>query len=148
MSYDGTNNMYLQEMITNRTQKTICRVEYCMLAYEEDGSPLKIRWNFMDSSAPESYEYVIWNGGEILPGDTRSFPGGWSVYDSVSTYGLEPPEEEYTVGYVLIGIRQVEFEDGSTWMDPEYEGWLAEHKGKKMDPENLKNYYPIEREIP
>lgn len=148
LSYDGTNNMYLQEMITNRTQKTICRVEYCMLAYEEDGSPLKIRWNFMDSSAPESYEYVIWNGGEILPGDTRSFPGGWSVYDSVSTYGLEPPEEEYTVGYVLIGIRQVEFEDGSTWMDPEYEGWLAEHKGKKMDPENLKNYYPIEREIP
>lgn len=147
LSYDGTDNMYLQEMITNRTQKTIYRVEYCMLAYEEDGSPLKIRWNFMDSSAPESYEYVIWNGGEILPGDTRSFPGGWSVYDSVSTYGLEPPEEEYTVGYVLIGIRQVEFEDGSTWMDPEYEGWLAEHKGKKMDPENLKNYYPIEREI-
>lgn len=147
LSYDGTDNMYLKEMITNRTQKTISRVEYCMLAYGEDGSPLKIRWNFLDSSASESYEYFTWSDGEILPGDTRSLPGGWSVYDSTSTYGLEPPAEEYKVKYVLLGIRQIEFGDGSIWLDPDFEEWLADHKGREVDSESLRGYYPFDREI-
>lgn len=147
LNYDGTDNAYLQEMIMNRTKKSVSRMERCMLAYEEDGSPLKIRWNFMDSSAPESYEYLTWEDGTILPGDTLSLPGGWSIYDSESTYGLEPPREEYRVAYVLIGIRQVEFEDGSTWQNPDYEGWLAEYKGKKVDQEILKGYYPLECKI-
>lgn len=148
LNYDGSDNMYLREMVTNRTEKTISRAEYCMLAYGEDGSPLKIRWNFLDSSAEESCEYLTWSDGRILPGDTRSLPGGWSIYDSDSTYGLEPPAEEYKVEYVLLGIRQIVFEDGSAWLNPDYEKWLADHKGKKMDPESLTGYYPFDCEIP
>lgn len=53
-----------------------------MLAYDADGQPLKLYWNFLDSSAECSYDYVVRTENvNLLSGQTENYRGGWSLYD-------------------------------------------------------------------
>ena len=44
--------------------------------------PLKLYWNFLDSSAECSYDCVIRTGNvNLLQDRTENYNGGWSLYD-------------------------------------------------------------------
>ena len=73
---------YLHDVLTNHTDKTITETEYCMLAYDENGTPLKLHWNIFDASQEKSYDYLVRTDGlNIKPNQTENYHGGWSLYD-------------------------------------------------------------------
>lgn len=57
--YYKNGNPYIHDILTNNTDKCIIETEYCMLAYNEKGLPLKLHWNFLDSSEESSYKYLV-----------------------------------------------------------------------------------------
>ena len=140
---------YIQDILTNNTDRAIIETQYCMLAYDENGSPLKLYWNFLDSSAESSFENTVRSDENILPGQTEEYRGGWSLYDGERMENL--PEGGNggadQVAYALICLKQVVFEDGTVWNNPDYENWLETYAGKETGADELKRYYPHEYEI-
>ena len=72
---------YIHDILTNNTDKTITETQYCMLAFDENGIPLKLHWNFLDSSAESSFENIVRTETNILSAQTEDYRGGWSLYD-------------------------------------------------------------------
>ena len=48
--------MCIRDSYTNHTDKTISSRQYCMLAYDKEGQPLKLQWYIMDSGDKPSYD--------------------------------------------------------------------------------------------
>lgn len=140
---------YIHDILTNNTDRTVTETQYCMLAYDEKGSPLKLYWNFLDSSAESSFENVVRTKKDILSGQTEEYRGGWSLYDVERMDGF--PEtgngEANRAAYVLCCLKQVIFEDGTVWNNPDYENWFKTYAGKETGTDELKNYYPHEYRI-
>lgn len=63
---------YIHDILTNNTNKTIIETQYCMLAYDENGSPLRLIWNFLDSSAESSFENIVSTKENIISIDIKS----------------------------------------------------------------------------
>lgn len=63
---------YIHDILTNNTDSTIVETQYCMLAYSENGSPLKLYWNFLDSSTESSFENIVRTKANILPNQPRN----------------------------------------------------------------------------
>ncbi len=103
-----------------------------MLAYNENGLPLKLYWNFLDSSAKISYENIVQRKANLLPNETENYRGGWSLYNGEIEKNL--PKDETggpsQVVYILLCIKQIVFEDGIVWENPNYENWLKTYSGK------------------
>lgn len=120
-----------------------------MLAYDEYGTPLKLYWNFLDSSAESSFEYMVRTREHLPPGGTEEYRGGWSLYDE------ETMEEFPAVGngganqaaYALLCLKQVVFDDGTVWNNPDYENRLGTYAGKETDVDDLQNYYLYEYRV-
>lgn len=55
--------------------------------------------------------------------------------------------ESNQVAYALFCIKQVVFDDGTTWENTECDEWLETYKGQKTDVEILQNYYPYQYNI-
>ncbi len=140
---------YIHDILTNDTDRTVLETQYCMLAYDENGSPLKLHWNFLDSSAKSSFEYVVRSEERILSGQTEEYRGGWSLYDGESME--EFPDAEHgganEAAYALLCLEQVVFDDGTVWENPDYEDWLETYAGKEIPVDVLENYYPHEYRI-
>lgn len=49
--------------------------------------------------------------------------------------------------YALLCLKQVIFEDGRVWNNPEYESLLQTYSGKETGVDTLENYYPYETGI-
>ncbi len=155
--YYENGSPYIHDILTNHTNKSIVETEYCMSAYNENGAPLKLHWNFLDSSAESSYENIVWSRKNILPGQTESYPGGWSLYDDSydELYANEITEGQPSVendsanqvAYSLLCLKQVVFEDDTIWNNPNYEEWFQTYVGKKLDEDELQNYYPHQYEL-
>lgn len=104
-----------------------------MLAYDAEGQPLKLKWNFMDSSTEESFSHLARTGNlDILPGRTKNYQGGWSL----------EKEAAAEMAYNILCLKTVVFGDGSVWNNPEYESWYETYAGKEIDVESLETYYP------
>lgn len=148
LSYYDNGNPYLHDVKTNNTDKTIIEMQYGMLGYDKLGNPLKLQWNFLDSSCPATYDYLVKEESELLPKQTFGARGGWSLYDSES---MDWPEIANAgpnkVTYALYEIKEIHFEDGSVWRNQEYNTWLEAYKGKRMEVSVLKGYYPRESRI-
>ena len=140
---------YIHDILTNNTDSTIVETQYCMLAYSETGSPLKLYWNFLDSSAESSFENTVRTKENILRNQTEEYHGGWSLYDGEIMEGFPKVGngEANQAAYSLLCLEQVVFEDGTVWDNPDYEDWFQEHAGKEMDIDELQNYYPYEYRI-
>lgn len=124
---------YLHDVLTNYTDQTITETEYCLLAYNADGQPLKLKWNFMDSSSAPAYSHLVRTGWlNILPGQTEDYQGGWSLEDAAAT----------EMAYNILCLKTVTFEDGTVWNNPEYESWYQTYAGKEINVSNLTTYYP------
>lgn len=140
---------YIHDILTNNTDRTITETQYCMLAYDENGSPLKLHWDFLDSSAESSFENVVRTKENILSGQTENYRGGWSLYDGevmkdfpeVGNGGVNQAK------YALFCLKEVTFEDGTIWSNPDYDNWFKVYAGKEIEVNELENYYPHEYEI-
>ncbi|MCM1046740.1 MAG: DUF5780 domain-containing protein [Candidatus Gastranaerophilales bacterium] len=140
---------YIHDILTNHTDKRITETEYCMLAYNENGSPLKLHWNFLDSSTESSYENLVRTKTSILSNQTEDYNGGWSLYDGELTENMPRVESGETdnVTYALFCLKQVVFEDGTIWNNPNYDSWFEDYMGKEIDINELQNYYPHHYEL-
>lgn len=125
---------YLRDMLVNQTNRTITEAEYCILAYDSQGHPLKLQWNFMDSSAKAAYENLTRHTGLRLGPNqtTEAIPGGWSLSD----------KDAARISYVICCLKEVIFEDGTAWSNPDYEDWHEAYAGKEVSTEKLEDYYP------
>ena len=142
--YYEDGSPYIHDVLTNNTDKRIIETEYCMLAYNEKGLPLKLHWNFLDSSAESSYENLVQTKTSILPNQTEDYHGGWSLYDGELTENLPKLEngEIAQVAYSLLCLKQVVFEDGTVWNNPNYENWFKAYVGQEIEVDELQKYYP------
>ena len=140
---------YIHGILTNNTDKAITETQYCMLAFDENGSPLKLHWNFLDSSAESSFENLVLSEKNLLPGQTENYRGGWSLYDGEVMADLGDNGNSGTdqSAYALLCLKQVVFEDGTLWNNPNYETWLNTYAGKEIRTDELQNYYPHEYKI-
>ena len=43
--------------------------------------------------------------------------------------------------------KEVVFDDGTVWNNPNYENWFKTYAGKGIDIDKLENYYPYEYKI-
>lgn len=136
---------YIHDVLTNNTDNTIAETEYCMLAYDQNGAPLKLYWNFLDSGAECSYDYVVRTDNvNLLPCQTEHYNGGWSLYDGEKM--TDVPQvgngEANQVAYSLFCLKEVVFENGSVWSNPDYDTFFQTYAGKQIDVDTLQNYYP------
>ena len=140
---------YIHDILTNNTDRTIIETQYCMLAYSETGSPLKLYWNFLDSSAKSSFENIVRTKTNILSNQTEEYHGGWSLYDGeiMEDFPKVGNGEANQVAYSLLCLKQVVFENGTIWNNPDYENWFKTYAGKEIDIDRLQNYYPYEYKI-
>lgn len=140
---------YIHGILTNNTDKAITETQYCMLAFDENGSPLKLQWNFLDSSAESSFENLVLSEKNLLPGQTENYRGGWSLYDGevMADLGDDGNSGTDQSAYALLCLKQVVFEDGTLWNNPNYETWLNTYAGKEIRTDELQNYYPHEYKI-
>ena len=140
---------YIHDILTNNTDQRIVETEYCMLAYNENGKPLKLHWNFLDSSAESTYENLVQTKTNILPDQTEDYHGGWSLYDGELQENMSKLENGETdqAAYTLFCLKQATFEDGTVWNNPDYESWFKTYAGKETAVDELQNYYPYEYKI-
>lgn len=143
--YGEEKSKFFWYTITNDTDKTITEIEYGMLAYDSRGNPLKIYWNPLDSSKTSSYSCTVKDSRTLLrPGESAEHER--TIFDVDSFWSLIELREgdAYRVDMVLYCIRQVWFEDGTVWENPEYEDWIQNCEGKNIPASYLRDYYPCE----
>lgn len=149
LAYYDNGWPYLHDIKTNHTDKTITGVQYGMLAYDALGNPLKLQWNFLDSSSGMAYDQLV-NEEDltIQPHQTYNPVGGWSLYDSetMNWPGMEQAGPN-KVAYALYQVKEITFEDGTVWANDAYTQWLTTYKGKFVDVADLQSYYPLEHKI-
>lgn len=139
---------YLHWIITNNSDKTITDYEMACLAYDKDGNPLELIWQQIaltdgnkvtgfTSQSDESYEWIITEAEKpLLPGEKEDLNGGWSLWD-----GWNQSDGSHEVAYVLACMKQITFDDGTVWENPEYQNWLSTYKAQSIAPEILHTFY-------
>jgi len=126
---------------TNQTAKKIISTERAMLAFDKDGTPLEIDWWAKDNALNNRYLQI--HSGltrEIAAGQTDVQTRGWRLNAATD-------KETAKIAYVLFCDKEITFEDGIVWTNPEYDGWLETYEGVKTDVETLENYYPYIQKI-
>lgn len=141
--YDGNEgHLYIHDIKTNNTLKKIIGCQYGMLAFDKNGNPLKIDWWSLDTELDSTYFYLnSENSTVIAPAETSDEFGGWSL----NFFGDDLAVDK--IAYVLYCDKEITFEDGTVWKNPDFEKWLATYEGKKTDVNLLKKYYPYEQKI-
>lgn len=97
--------------------------------------PLKLYWNFLDSSAECSYDCVgRTENVNLLPDRTENYNGGWSLYDGekMTDFPQVGNGEANQAVYSLFCLKEVVFENGSVWSDPEYHNFVQTYAGKQI----------------
>lgn len=140
---------YIHWILNNNSDQTISDYEMVCLAYDKDGEPLELIWEQsaltdgdkitgFASQSGKSYEQVITLSDKpILPGAKEDLNGGWSLWD-----GWDQAKGTHIVEHVLACMKQVTFEDGTVWENPDYEKWLSSHREKEVKTNILEGYYP------
>ncbi len=140
--YEGADgHPYIHATKVNKTTKKIEGYKYGMLAFDKDGNPLKIDWWSIDTEAESTYFYLEESSTEIAPSQTYDVFGGWSL----NLLGIDKSVKK--IAYVLYCDKEVTFEDGTVWTNPDFDNWRSTYEGKKVDVNILNNYYPYEQKI-
>ncbi len=101
-------------IVKNNTEKVVKNYVVGILAYDNNGYPLKIEYNNYVSSCK-------FDGANIQPGQTY----GQEKYCNI-IYENEKIES------ALACVEKAEYYDGSTWENPYYEYWLDQYKEKPL----------------
>lgn len=141
--YEGENgHSYIHDVQTNHTEREITGYQCGMLAFDQDGNPLKIDWWCLDTALEYEYFNLYENiSVSIAAGGTDDVFGGWSL--NVMGEDTEAPK----IAYVLYCNKEITFADGTVWENPDFESWRLTYEGKKTDVTALESYYPYEHKI-
>lgn len=141
--YEGEDgHPYVHNIRSNNTARKITGYQRGMLAFDKDGNPLKIDWWSIDTDLDSQFFYLYENhSSEIAAGETDDTFGGWSL----NLMGDDLAAAEIT--YVLYCDKEITFEDGTVWDNPDFENWRSAYEGKKIDVVDLESYYPYEQTI-
>jgi len=133
---------YIYDIKANYTNKKITEYQRGMLAYDKDGKPLKIDWYPLDSERDSTFYFLYdWGSTEILPGKSDDTFGGWSL----NIDGNDPVVNE--IAFILYCDKEIAFEDGTVWKNPDFDDWRKSYEGKTIDVNILENYYPYVQKI-
>ncbi|MGX9754890.1 DUF5780 domain-containing protein [Clostridioides difficile] len=154
--YSDGGAPYIFWQRTNATKQSITKIQFSMLAYDKNGNALNLPWSVIDSSAGYSYDVLC----EWEPKNLKSKQqadsndgyreGGWSLGWTIDMFNKNTPELKELfeqVEYVLCCDKQVTFENGEVWNNPDYDKWLETYKGKTVDIAVLQGYYPNKLQI-
>ena len=140
--YEGEDgHPYIHNTKTNITTKEIVNYQCGMLAFDKDGNPLKIDWWSIDTKVDSTYFYLQEISAKILPAETYDVRGGWSLNFMGNDSSVA------NIAYVLYCDKEITFEDGTVWENPDFESWRTTYEGQKIDVNILENYYPYEQSI-
>lgn len=141
--YEGKDgHPYVHDIKINNTDKKIIGCQHGMLAFDKDGNPLKIDWWSLDTELDNTYFYLhSTDSTELAPAKTSDAIGGWSL----NFYGNDLAVDQ--IAYVLYCDKEIVFEDGTVWNNPDFQKWLDTYEGKKIDINVLDHYYPYTQEI-
>lgn len=140
--YEGADgHPYIHDTRANNTTKKIVGGQYGMLAFDKEGNPLKINWWSLDTDGESTYFYLDSSPKEIDPIATYDVRGGWSLNL------LDTDSSVAQIAYVLYCDKEITFEDGTVWTNPNFDSWRSTYEGKKTDDSALKGYYPYEQKI-
>ena len=141
--YEGEDgHPYIHNVKSNHTNKAIAEYKRGMLAFDENGQPLQIDWWSLDTSLEPEY-FCLYHDEtvDLSVGETDDVFGGWSL----NLMGIDQAVDK--IAYVLYCDKEITFEDGTVWKNPNFEEWLKTYEGKTMDVQVLENYYPCEQKI-
>lgn len=141
--YEGEGgHPYIHNVKINNTTQKIVGCQRGMVAFDKEGSPLKIDWWSLDSELNSTYFYLYENASsEIAAAGTDDEFGGWSL----NLMGRDLAAAK--IAYVLYCDKEITFDDGTVWINPDFDNWRAAYEGKKIDAADLENYYPYEHNI-
>ncbi len=76
--------------------------------------------------------------------ETENYRGGWSLYDGekMADKLLVGNGEANQVTYSLFCLKEVVFDNGFVWSNPEYNQFFQTYVGKQIDANILQRYYP------
>lgn len=140
ISFPDENHEYIRinDVISNKTKYDISGYKHGMLAFDEDGNPLELHWNGMDSSVVKSFYHSYETDTVEIKSNKESEATEWTLFSNID--GEE--KEFYKIKYILYCFEEITFDDGRIWENENYDSWVDTYTGKKIDVNELDAYYP------
>ena len=154
---------FVRLIVTNNSDRTISRCDVGLLAYDKDGQPLELYWDArnvakngevgsigfstdgtdygivtgIEPNSPKSYQWLTSGCYESIAPGKSSETDGLHLFDG----WWDQPGHIHKVSYLLACVKQITFEDGTVWNNPEYENWYTTYQGVPVDLDVAKSYY-------
>lgn len=114
---DWLDDLYISVTVKNNTNKVVKKYIVGWMGFDKDGYPVKTGWlspDFLKEGVAEA---------NIQPGKTYGSDSGWQL-----TGGYETTNAKH----FLACVKEVEYYDGSKWVNPYYDYWVEEYKEKPL----------------
>lgn len=135
LRYYDENSPYLHEIITNNTNRTIIGYKIAMLSFGKEGNPLERYW--LGPNSEISYIHInTQRNVNLYSGKRVDTDGGWSLFE------VDNETENNKAAYGIHLIKEITFDNGEVWENPEYDEWEKTYLGKPVDVKTLESYYP------
>lgn len=134
VKYYDDNSPYLHDIISNNTDRTIAGYQIGMLAYDKKGKPLEQYWTGPNNKKSYFHLYEA-KRVYLFPGQKSNQDGGWSL------------NEKTKVAYAVYCIKEVTFDNGEVWKNPDYDKWKKTYLKKTIDISILQTYYPFVQKL-
>lgn len=108
-------------VVKNNSDKTIKSYEVRMLAWDENGYPLKIKQGFLDDKGSYEFSGIADTNVNIVPGAVSGKDYGWEL------------QEDHKIVKTKAIVKSAEFYDGSSWDNPYYEFFIEKYEGKPLE---------------
>lgn len=136
LRYDDSSP-YLHSSVTNHSGRNIKEYQQGMMTFDQSGQPLQMFWNPFSDGPKSHYFLYDWGEQDIPAGITDDTPGGWSIDDA-----QHKRNGTTSIAYALYCFKEITFDDGTTWKNPDFQKWLDTYRNQAIDPQRLDQYYP------